>query len=44
MIHKKTGPDRFSYFMSPGLAKSEPAPVVMNAMRCAMFLAKGGGN
>ena len=29
-IHKKTGPDRFSNFMSFGLADSVPGPVVAN--------------
>jgi len=35
MIHLKTGPDRFSNLMSPGLAESVPGPLVM---RHAVFL------
>ena len=30
VIHKKIGPEKFSNFMSPGLAESVPGPVVMN--------------
>jgi len=30
MIHRKTGQDRFSNFMSPGPADSVPGPVVTN--------------
>jgi len=33
----KTGPDRFSNFMSPGLAKSVPGPVVTNNNKICRF-------
>jgi len=41
-IHKKTGPDRFRNFMSPGPAESVPGPLVTNGN--AVFPAVDGGN